>query len=657
MLLKRFTIMLPMIFLACFGRAADFEITSPGRQITVRVYLGEQVSWSVYRGQECLLAPSRMGMELSNDRRPGASPQVRTTNSRTVDQQIIPVVPVKNSEIRDHYNELVISFRGDYDLVFRAYDHGAAYRFVTRMPGQGMEVISETIEFNFESNHRLFWPEESSPTFQSHYENYYRDISLNALQEDQYGALPFLVETGRGTSILLTEANLYDYPNFFLSGTGSNRLTGVFPKLILESVTRRDRQEVITRKADHIASTSTRRDFPWRVVIVAGEHKELLENELVFQLSSPNALDETSWIRPGKVAWDWWNANNIYGVDFRAGINTETYKYYIDFASEYGLEYIILDEGWSVTTMDLSEPVEDLDLQELFRYAEEKQVGIILWVLWNALDRDIEGILDRFAHWGAKGIKVDFMVRADQGMVNYYERVAAAAAERKLLVNFHGSYKPVGLNRKYPNVLSYEGVRGLENHKWSDEITPGHNVTLPFIRMVAGPMDYTPGAMVNATRDNFCIRYTQPMSQGTRAHQAAMYALYESPMQMLADNPSNYLMEPDFTRFISRIPVVWDRTIGLDSRIGEYAAVARKKGDIWVIGAMTNWTPREMEIPTDFLAPGTYTLEFVQDGPNADRHASDHQIGSITISQGDPIPIKMAPGGGWLGIIEPINLR
>lgn len=654
---RAITILLPMIFLAFFSRAADFEVTSPDRQITVRIYLGEQLSWSVYRGQECLLAPSRLGMELSNDRRPGVNPQVRSTSTRLVDQVVAPVVPVKNSEIRDHYNELIISFRGDYDVVFRAYDHGAAYRFVTRMPGQRMEVTSETIEFNFESNHRLFWPEESSPTFQSHYENYYRDISLNALREDQYGALPFLVETGRGASILLTEADLYDYPNFFLSGTGSNRLTGVFPKVILESVMRRDRQEVITREADYIASTSTRRDFPWRVVIVAGEHKELLENELVFQLSTPNALDETSWIRPGKVAWDWWNANNIYGVDFRAGINTETYKYYIDFAAEYGLEYIILDEGWSVTTLDLSEPVEGLDLKELFRYAEEKQVGIILWVLWNAIDKDLERILDRFAGWGAKGIKVDFMVRADQDMVNYYERVAEAAAERKLLVNFHGSYKPVGLNRKYPNVLSYEGVRGLENHKWSDEITPGHNVTLPFIRMVAGPMDYTPGAMVNATRDNFCIRYTQPMSQGTRAHQAAMYALYESPMQMLADNPSNYLMEPEFTRFISRIPVVWDRTIGLDSRIGEYAAVARKKGDQWVIGAMTNWTPREMEIPTDFLAPGTYSLEFVQDGPNADRHASDHQIGSITITQGDSIPLKMAPGGGWLGIIKPMNLR
>jgi alpha-glucosidase len=635
--------------------SADFKLTSPDGEIFVGVYIGEQLSWSVYRGQECLIAPSRMSMELSNNVKPGVNPQLRSSIFRTVDQVITPVVAVKNREIRDQFNELVISFRGEYDVVFRAYDHGAAYRFVTRMPGQGMEVVSETIEFNFESNHRLFWPEESSPTFQSHYENYYRDIRLNAFMEDQYGALPFLLVTERGTSILITESDLYDYPNFFLYGTGSNRLTGALPNVILESVMRRDRQEIITGEAGYIARTSTRRDFPWRVVIVAREQKQLLENELVFQLSRPNVLEETSWIRPGKVAWDWWNANNIYGVDFRAGINTETYKFYIDFAAEYGLEYIILDEGWSVTTMDLSEPVKDLDLEELFRYADEKQVGIILWVLWNALDKDIEGVLDRFAAWGAKGIKVDFMVRADQGMVNYYEQVAAAAAERRLLVNFHGSYKPVGLHRKYPNILSYEGVRGLENHKWSDQITPGHNVTLPFIRMVAGPMDYTPGAMVNATRDNFCIRYTQPMSQGTRAHQAAMYAMYESPMQMLADNPSNYLMEPGFTRFISRMPVVWDRTVGLDSRVGEYAALARKKGNNWYIGAMTDWTPREMEIPTDFLDPGAYVLEFLQDGPNADRHASDYQIGSVTINRGDPIRIKMAPGGGWLGILRPMN--
>lgn len=651
-----------ILFLLLFGTmlaspvgAADFELSSPGGQIHVRVFTGEHLSWSVYKGQECLIAQSRMGMEFSNNRSVGVDPQVRSSSVREVDQLITPVVPVKNSQIRDHYNELVIGFRNDFDLVVRAYDHGAAYRFVTRLSGQTIEVISETVEFNFESNHRLFWPEESSPTFQSHYENYYRDKRLNMLTSEKYGSLPFLLQTERGTNILVTEADLYDYPNFFLFGTESNRLRGAFPKVILESDMRRDRQEVITREAGYIARTRAARSFPWRVVIVAQEDRQLLENELVYQLSTPNVLADPSWIRPGKVAWDWWNANNIYGVDFRAGINTETYKYYVDFASAYGLEYIILDEGWSVTTMDLSKPVEGLDLEELFRYAEERNVGIILWVLWNALDKDIEGVLDRFAGWGARGIKVDFMVRADQDMVNYYEDVAAAAASRKLLVNFHGSYKPVGLNRKYPNVLSYEGVRGLENHKWSDEITPAHNVTLPFIRMVAGPMDYTPGAMINATKDNFCIRYTQPMSQGTRAHQAAMYAMYESPMQMLADNPSNYLMEPEFTAFIARMPVVWERTVGLDSRIGEYAAVARKQGDKWYIGAMTDWTPREMEISTDFLDASEYTLEYLQDGPNADRHASDYQTGSTTIRRGEPIRINMAPGGGWLGILRPVN--
>ncbi len=638
------------------GNGNTHELISPDGEIRVVVHVEDQLRWSVYRGGERLLLPSPLGIRTATGNNPGYNPRVRRSSENQVSEVIEAVVPVKKRFIDNTYNRLLIEFRDGYSVEFRAYNRGVAYRFITDFPESLIEIVNETIEFNFEANHRFFWPVESSPTFQSHYENLYEDIRLANLGEDEYGALPMLLITERNTHILLTEADLYDYPNFFLFGSGANRLTGEFPPVIRESTQRGDRQEIIIENEEFIARTSGRRTYPWRIMKIETKAAGLLENELVYKLSTPNVLPRTDWIKPGKVAWDWWNANNIYGVDFRAGINTDTYKYYIDFASEYGLEYIILDEGWTITTQDLTRPNPDIDLDELFSYAEQMNVGIVLWVLGNALDRELEGALDRFAAWGAKGIKVDFMVRADQDMVNYYERVAAAAAERELLVNFHGSYKPVGLNRKYPNVLTYEGVQGLENHKWSDNITPRHNVTLPFIRMAAGPMDYTPGAMINATQDNFCIRYTEPMSQGTRAHQAAMYVMYESPMQMLADNPSNYLREPEYTGFISRMPVIWDKTIGLGGRVGEYAAVARQYQDKWYIGAMTNWQERTLEFELDFLDNGeAYRMDFVMDGPNADRQAMDHIIDSKTIRAGDKIVIEMAEGGGWAAILSPVQ--
>lgn len=631
-----------------------FEVSSPGGDIRIKVEAGNQVTWSVFKGQETLLLPSPLGMEVSGNRYPGRQSRLRSHYIQAVNEIIEAEVPVKNRFIENHYNELLLNFREGYSLAFRAYDEGVAYRFITAYPENSLEVIAETVAFHFEENHRLFWPVESSPTFQSHYEAAYRDIRLGDLAMDQYGSLPMLLETRQGTQLLITEADLYDYPNLFLFGTGANSLRGVQPKAILETYKRGDRAEVIASNADYIAMTRGSRSFPWRVMVVASEDRELLENELVYKLSSPCLLAETDWIRPGKVAWDWWNANNIYGVDFRAGINTETYKYYIDFGSEFGLEYVILDEGWSASTLDLSTGNPELNIEELFAYAENKDVGIILWVLWNALDKDLEATLDRFAGWGARGIKVDFMVRADQDMVNYYERVAAEAAKRELLVNYHGAYKPSGLNRKYPNVVNYEGVKGLENSKWEEAVSPWHDVVLPFTRMVAGPMDYTPGAMINANKENFRAVFTQPMSQGTRAHQAAMYVLYDAPLQMLCDNPSNYLKEPEYTRFLAEIPVSWDQTIGLPSRVGEYVVMARRQGDVWYLGAMTNWDTRTLEIDPSFLGNGTFQIDYLEDGPNADRHAADYRMSTRTLQPGEKISIKMAPGGGWVAILKPV---
>ena len=372
---------------------------------------------------------------------------------------------------------------------------------------------------------------------------------------------------------------------------------------------------------------------------------------MVYKLAKPLQLTDTSWIKPGKVAWDWWNANNVYGVDFRAGINTETYKYYIDFAAKYGLEYIILDEGWYVLG-DLMKVVEGMDMEALFRYAKSKNVGIIPWVIWKTLDDQLTEAMDQFEKWGAKGLKVDFMQRDDQWMVNYYDKIAKEGAKRHMLIDFHGSFKPTGLRRAYPNVITREGVRGLENCKWGTAANPEYNVTIPFIRMVAGPMDYTPGAMINAQKRDFQAIFNRPMSLGTRCHQLAMYVVYESPLQMLADSPSNYLKEPECMEFLAKVPTVWDETKVLDAKVADYLLIARKSGSEWYVGAMTDWTGRELTVDFSFLGPGQHSIEIYKDGINADRHGNDYKKETSKVSASDTMKIKLAPGGGWAAIIR-----
>lgn len=461
-----------------------------------------------------------------------------------------------------------------------------------------------------------------------------------------------VVDIEEGPKVAIAESDLYDYPGFYLFGTGKPSLTAKFPNFVLEESMRRDRDPVVTKRADYIAKTEGSRSFPWRILVLAEKDGDLIDTDIVWKLARPCELKDTSWIQPGKVAWDWYNACNIFGVDFKAGVNTDTYKYYIDFASKYGIEYIILDEGW-YELGDLLKIVPEMDMEELFEYAEQKNVGIILWVVWKTLDDQLQEALDQFEKWGCKGIKVDFMQRDDQWMVNYYEKIAREAAKRKMLVDFHGSYKPSGLRRAFPNVLTYEGVPGGENHKWSDIITPEHNTTLPFTRMLAGPMDYTPGSMVNAQKKNFSDIFYRPMSQGTRCQQLAMYVVFESPLQMLCDSPSQYYREPECMKFLGPVPTVWDQTVVLDAKIGEYVLIARQSGDEWYVGAMTNSQPRELKVDLSFLPKKKYTASIWQDGVNADRYASDFKTLQQDVNGSDTLTIKLAPGGGWVGRLIP----
>ncbi len=631
----------------------SYLLRSPDKKTEVRIDVKERLLFSIVHGGELMIAPSAISMELEGIGILGKSPSVARTETRSVAEKIIPVLPEKRAVIPDVFNELIIHFKSDYGLKIRAYDDGVAYRFFTRFPGE-ISVVNEELTINLMPEDSIFFPEESS--FLSHSERLYKFLAVRQIADTQMCCLPALVARPDGRKIAVTESDLLDYPGLYLhgSGTGEPLLKSKFPPYPLEEQLVGDRTVKVTRAATYIAKTKGTREFPWRVFAVAEKDGDLIENDIVYRLGSPLKLKETTWIKPGKVAWDWWNANNVYGVDFKAGINTQTYKYYIDFASQYGLEYIILDEGWSKPS-DLFQINPEMNIEELFAYAKQKNVGIILWLVWNALEDRMSDALDQFARWGAKGIKVDFMQRDDQKMVNYYEKVAQEAAKRHLLVDFHGSFKPTGLSRTYPNVLTREGVRGLEHSKWSVDITPKHDVTLPFTRMFAGAMDYTPGTMINATKENFKPIFNQPMSQGTRSHQLAMYVVYESPLQMLCDAPSNYLREPEAMEFLSVVPTTWDETKALNAKAGEYITVARKKGNDWFIGSMTDWTPRDFEIGFGFLDSGRYEMTTYADGLNADRYASDYKKEKKDISKSDVLKIHLAPGGGWAAHLKKLK--
>lgn len=644
-----------MLHSAAFAK--EYTLTSPDKQITIKVNASKSLSWSVLRNKEVLIKPSDMSMTFAGGNNPGILPVVLKAGTKKVNETITAAVPVRNKQMADLYNELRLTMKGGYTIEFRAYNDGVAYRFVTEFGNETVEVNDENVNFNFNDNCRIYLPEEKNTELQSHYEGDFKSMKLSDVSPELYGYLPLYISTDAGTKMVVTESDIHDYPNLFLFGTGNRSLTGRFPKVILESKPKgkSDRTEIIVKKAVYHAKTTGNRTYPWRTVIISATDKGLLENELVYKLARPNALKETDWIKPGKVAWDWWNDNNIYGVNFKSGLNTATYKYFVDFASEYGLEYVILDEGWSRTTTDLLASNPQLDLKELVKYADSKNVGLILWALWQPLDKDMDAILDQYVKWGIKGVKVDYMARADQYMVNFYERTAQATAKRKLLLDMHGAYKPVGLNREYPNLLNYEGVRGMENNKWEETITPAHNTTLPFTRMVAGPMDYTPGAMLNTNKGEFHISNTSPMSMGTRAHQTSMYVIYDSPLQMLCDNPSNYKREPVYTHYIARIPTIWDKTVALEGKIEEYAVVARKNGENWYIGGMTNWDARNFDIPLSFLDGKKYKIEILKDGINVGKHAADYQLLTEEVTAGEKLHIDMAAGGGYTAILTPIK--
>lgn len=645
-----------ILFTAAVSAQKSYTLTSPDGRLEATVTAGEELTYDIRLEGRTLLEPSPLALELDNGTSWGAHARVAKALRSSADRRIASPF-YRADSIRESYNALTLRMKGDWAVEFRAYDDGVAYRFVNRSK-QPFRVVSERVEYRFPTDFRATVPYVATgedgdfeSQFLNSFENTYTVSPLSQMNPGRLAFLPLVVDSGDGVKLCLTESDLRDYPGLYLrNADGGRTLSGVFAACpAREEQGGHNRLQMLVReREEYIAEVNAPRSFPWRVAVV-GSDTQLAASSLSYLLAEPSKISDLSWIRPGKVAWEWWNDWNLAGVDFRTGVNNETYKYYIDFAASQGIEYIILDEGWAVRLeADLMQVVPEIDLEELVDYGARKGVGIILWAGYHAFNRDMEQVCRHYAAMGVKGFKVDFMDRDDQRMTVFNHRAAETAARYGLLLDLHGTHKPAGLNRTWPNVLNFEGVYGLEQMKWNatkvDQMK--YDATIPFIRQVAGPMDYTQGAMLNASRENVRSCNSEPMSQGTRCHQLALYVVLDSPLNMLCDSPTNYEREEECTSFIARIPTVWDETRILAGELGEYIVTARRKGSTWYIGGITDWTPRDLQLDLSFLG-GDVTAELFRDGVNADRKGTDYRREEIRLDPSRPFAVHLAPGGGF----------
>lgn len=650
-IMKRQLLLLLIICISLFAHGQKtHNLISPDGNIRISVNLSDKIYYDVDYQNETLLKQCNLQMQI-DDWQLGANPKLSGIGRKNINESLSPIIPLKFSTVSNQYNQLLLKFKGGYSVEFRAFNDGFSYRFITDKKGT-VEVKDETLQVNFPDNYLLHVQQPGS--FKTAYEEEYRHLqSKEWKSSDPMALLPILIDTQKGNKILISETALTDYPAIFLKSTDNNGISSVFPKVPLEFGEDGDRSVKILNEANYIAKTNGKRSFPWRYFVITKNDGQLLENTMSYRLADKNVLDDTSWIKPGLASWEWWNGATPYGpdVNFVSGCNLDTYKYFIDFAAHYGIPYIIMDEGWAMSTRDPYTPNPMVDVHELIRYGKEKNVGIVLWLTWLTVENNFD-LFETFEKWGVKGVKIDFMDRSDQWMVNYYERVAREAAKHHLFVDFHGSFKPAGLEYKYPNVLSYEGVRGMEQ---MGGCRPDNSVFLPFMRNAVGAMDYTPGAMLSMQPEIYCSERPNSASIGTRAYQMALFVIFESGLQMMADNPTLYYRNDECTRYITQVPQTWDETVALKAKVGEYAIVAKRKGDKWYIGGMTNNQQQEriFELNLDFLKEGqTYQMISFEDGINANHQAMDYKKKECTLQKGDKITVRLARNGGFAAVIE-----
>lgn len=636
----------------------DFVLNSPNGKIKVTVVVNDKVSWTVSHEKDVVLASSAMSLTIGENEVLGKNAVVLNSKRETVDTSFDAPFYKKKS-VKNNYNQLTLNFKNDFSIEYRAFDDGVAYRFIAKKK-KNITVKSEEVVLNFDQDYNTLMPyvrdlRNPKDPYISSFEAHYENKKISEFAKDTLAFLPFLIDYKNNKKAVFLEANLEDYPGLFVTNNDSKSgFEGRFSKYPLQEKNGgfNNINRLITERADYLVKTKGTRNFPWRIVVISENDVDLANNDIVQKLSEPTKIKDISWIKPGKVAWDWWNDWNIYNIDFKAGINTQTYKYYIDFASKNKVEYVVLDEGWSLEE-DIMKHNPNVDLEALIAYGKERNVGLFLWSSWMALTKNTDGILKNYAILGIKGFKVDFLDRDDAKMVNSVYDIAQKAADNKLLLDFHGMYKPTGIQRAFPNILNFEGVKGLENNKWTpNDDVPTYDCSIPFIRMMAGPMDYTPGAMRNATKSEFKPSHSNPVSQGTRCHQLALYTIFEAPLQMMADSPTAYMKEQESTDFIAKTPTTFDETVALDGEVGKFVTIARRKGFTWYLGAITNWDSRETTIDFSFLEKGKkYEAEIFSDGLNADKAAQDYRREIITVDSTTKLKYRLASGGGLAAII------
>lgn len=642
-----------------------FKLLSPDGKVETKISLGKSVEFVIWHQGNLVVENSPVSMKIENGKSFGVESSLSGSSIKKIDETIFPVI-YKKKAIQNQCNELTLKFKDGFSLVFRAYDEGVAYRFLSQRKGK-LVVESEQAQYHFPKDSKAYVPyvkfegKSLEDQFLNSFENTYQHIPIAEWNPKRLAFSPLLVDEPNGKKVCIVESDLLDYPGMYLyNGNASNVLTGVFapyPKVIEQGGHNR-LQGVVKSRESFIAKYGSGENlaFPWRAFVIAENDYKLTASDMVYKLASKtNVHSDYSWVKPGKVAWDWWNDWNLHGVDFKTGVNNDTYKYYIDFASKHGVEYVILDEGWAVNLeADLFQVVPEINLKELIAYAQKRNVGLILWAGYYAFNKDIEGVCKHYSEMGIKGFKVDFMDRDDQAMVAFHHQAAGIAAKYHLLLDFHGTYKPTGLQHTFPNVINFEGVHGLEQMKWSaatvDQVT--YDVTFPFIRMVAGPVDYTQGAMRNASKASYQPVRSEPMSQGTRCRQLAEYVIFDSPLNMLCDSPVNYMAEDECLDFISSVPTTWDETIPLNGEVTKYLSIARRKNDVWYVGSLTNWDTRRLTLDLSFLGQGNFEAEIFRDGVNADKAARDYKKEMVTIPADRRLNISMAPGGGFVMIIK-----
>jgi alpha-glucosidase len=638
--------------------AGKYTFYSPDKKTSITVEVQQQITYSITYNNRLIVLPSPISMSLGHGEILGNNVHVLKVKNQSVDAILYPVLKEKSASIPDVYNEYTIQCKEGFSLQFRAYNDGVAYRFSTQKK-DSIIVTNEAAVFNFPTNAVAFFPpvkkRDDADIFHTSFEGFYQSARIDTLNRNLLFFSPVLISLADSLKLILTESDIIDYPGMFLQKDKGNGLTGVFaPYPSAEKIVGGDgfRQSIVTERSNYIATTNGNRTFPWRIIAIAPTDASILTNDIVYRLASPSKITNTSWIKPGKSTEEWITDLNLYGVDFKAGLNTATYKYYVDFAAKFGLNYVMLDAGWSDVN-DLFAVTKGMDVKEIIRYAADKNIGIILWTQAATMNRQMTAALDSFKTWGVKIVMTDFIDRDDQKAINFINHFAEECAKRELMVMVHGAPKPAGFSRTHPNALTRESVAGSEYNAWSDLINPAHDMELPFLRMFSGTMDYEPGILQNATKKHpEKLGMEMVIAQGTTMHQVAMFVVYESPLQLFSGNISDALRQPELMNFFGTISSVWDATIILDAKFPQYIAEARRSGNDWFIGAMNDWTAKDFSIALDFLGEGEYEAMICEDGINAERNANDYRITNISVKKGDRLPIHLASGGGYVARIS-----